>query len=239
MKPWILAVLLIFTGSFAWSDVSKSTVEPKQTNAVAKLVQEGKRLYVSGKNKEAKALLRQALKVEPSNKAAYYYLDLLKEAEYRERASARHSDDGEMLLTDPPKSPRTGEWIYPQFVQPKEPRLPVPDLKLPSEPLQSKTFQLDMKIVTEKLHLVPDGGTVVQKVGDTTYVTRGNHYEERSNQVREWAQSLGDHLYGGGKFIILSESTGRLVVRGTEKEVAIIEAAIQPMLLKKPAETKP
>jgi hypothetical protein len=230
MKPWLVAVLLIFSGVLAWSDVPKLNVESKQTNAVAKLIQEGKQLYELGNISKAKAVLKQALKLEPSNKAAYYYLDLIKEAEYRERADKRHVDDGEMLLTDPPKSPRTGEWINPHFVYPKERELPVPHVTLPSVPLKSKAFQLDIKAVTEKLHLVADGGTVIQTIGDTTYVIRGNHSQERHQQVQEWVRGLGVDISSAGKSVFLNDRTGWFAVRATEKELALIEAAVQPML---------
>jgi tetratricopeptide (TPR) repeat protein len=235
MKPCIIAVLLVLSSVVARSEVPKSNSESTRTNSVAHLVQQGKRLYELGKSSEAKAILKQALKIEPNNKAAYYYLDLLKEAEYRNRSAARESDNGEMLLTDPPKSPKTGEWLAPWFVREKTPTLPVPDVR-PSLPL--KVFHLDIKIVTEKLHLVPDGKTVIQTIDGITYATRGKHYEERNQQIKEWVLGLGVDHKSVGHTVFLNERTGELTIRATEHELALIEAAVQPMLLKKASDAK-
>src|SRR5208283_4516620 len=48
-------------------------------------VQEGKLLYEMGKLDESEKILVQVLKEDPSNKAARYYLDLIKEARFSAR----------------------------------------------------------------------------------------------------------------------------------------------------------
>ena len=72
--------------------------EQEKRILVATKVQNGKLLYEMGRNKEAEAVLKEAIKLEPNNKAAYYYLDLIKEAEYKNRASAREEHEKERLL---------------------------------------------------------------------------------------------------------------------------------------------
>jgi len=62
------------------------------------LVQNGKLLYEAGKYTEAQAALGQAVKIDPGNKAAYYYLDLIKDQRYRDENAARESWSKQMML---------------------------------------------------------------------------------------------------------------------------------------------
>ncbi len=62
-------------------------------------IQNGKLLYEMGKLRDAEAELKMAIKIDPNSKAAYYYLDLIKEADYKNRASAREEHEKERLLT--------------------------------------------------------------------------------------------------------------------------------------------
>ena len=48
----------------------------------ATLVQDGKLLYEMGKFEEAGVKLNQALKLDPDNQGAFYYLNLVKQANY-------------------------------------------------------------------------------------------------------------------------------------------------------------
>jgi len=61
-------------------------------------VQNGKVLYESGKYTEAEAQLVKAVKLDPGNKAAYYYLDLIKDQRYRDTSAARESWSKQMML---------------------------------------------------------------------------------------------------------------------------------------------
>ncbi|MEO7300192.1 MAG: hypothetical protein ABI042_16630, partial [Verrucomicrobiota bacterium] len=54
--------------------------EAKSKIVAATLVQDGKQLFEIGKLDEAEAKLNEALKVDPENKAAFYYKSLIKEA---------------------------------------------------------------------------------------------------------------------------------------------------------------
>jgi len=60
-------------------------------------IQNGKLLYEMGKLKEAELELKEAIKIDPNNKAAYYYLDLIKEADFKNRASAREEYEKERV----------------------------------------------------------------------------------------------------------------------------------------------
>ncbi|MGZ5566153.1 MAG: hypothetical protein ACXWKG_03985, partial [Limisphaerales bacterium] len=62
-------------------------------------VQNGKLLYEMGRLKEAQVELKAAIAIEPNNKAAYYYLDLIKEAMYRNGAAAREEYEKERVLS--------------------------------------------------------------------------------------------------------------------------------------------
>jgi type II secretory pathway component GspD/PulD (secretin) len=63
----------------------------KQKVDIATRVQNAKLLYEWGKYDEAEAILNQVMKDDPANRTAPYYLDLLKEARYMDRARRREA----------------------------------------------------------------------------------------------------------------------------------------------------
>src|SRR3954471_21113522 len=73
------------------------TAEQDRTRANTH-VQNGKVLYEAGKFTEAQVQLAQAVKIDPGNKAAYYYLDLIKDQRYRDESTARESASKQMML---------------------------------------------------------------------------------------------------------------------------------------------
>ena len=80
-----------------------------ETNRVesSKLVQDGKLFYESGQFKEAEVVLSQALRLNPNDKAATYYLELVSGAKYQIEARVREVNSKEMLLKV------EEEWIAP------------------------------------------------------------------------------------------------------------------------------
>ncbi len=83
----------------------------------ATMVQDAKVLYEMGKLDDAQQKLRDALKLDPDNRAAYYYLNLIGEANYA-RNSAEHSLDSRLRMDQVEK-----QWVLPTpHVQ-----LPVPN----------------------------------------------------------------------------------------------------------------
>ena len=62
------------------------------------LVQDGKLLFEAGKLEEAEAKLHQALKLDPGNKAAFYYLELIKEKKYRQETAFQQEWSRQMLV---------------------------------------------------------------------------------------------------------------------------------------------
>jgi len=62
------------------------------------LVQNGKVLFETGKYEQAEGQLMQAVRIDPGNKAAYYYLDLIKDQRYRDESAARESWSKQMML---------------------------------------------------------------------------------------------------------------------------------------------
>jgi type II secretory pathway component GspD/PulD (secretin)/tetratricopeptide (TPR) repeat protein len=90
----------------------------KEKINVSTKVQNGKLLYEMGKLKEAQKVLKEAALEDPQNQAAYYYLNLINEAEFKEAlnkrdVSSRHS------LVEVEK-----DWYTP----PNRDLLPVPNL---------------------------------------------------------------------------------------------------------------
>ncbi len=62
------------------------------------LVQDGKVLYEMGKFDEAEAKLNQALKLDPDNQGAFYYLSLVQQAELRPRRARPHNPGGNRMV---------------------------------------------------------------------------------------------------------------------------------------------
>jgi len=84
---------------------------------VITLVQDGKLYYEMGKLDEAEATLKQAVKQDPGNQAAYYYLNLIKEARFSEALSKRDVSSRQSLVEI------EEAWATP----PKRELLPVPN----------------------------------------------------------------------------------------------------------------
>jgi len=72
-------------------------VQREKTEA-AKLVRDGVLLWELGKLDEAEAKLNQALRLDPENRAAPYYLDLVKDARYRQAARHREAQAKSALV---------------------------------------------------------------------------------------------------------------------------------------------
>jgi len=80
------------TGRVPSPDVLKKIPElEKQKIDLATRVQNAKFLYEMGKYDESEAILVQVIKEDPSNRTAPYYLDLIKEARYMDKARRRES----------------------------------------------------------------------------------------------------------------------------------------------------
>ncbi len=73
----------------------------------ATLVQDGKLFYEMGKLPEAEAKLREALRVDPDNSAAYYYLNTIKQSEIA-RSFSQHSLDTQTRMEQVEK-----QWVLP------------------------------------------------------------------------------------------------------------------------------
>ncbi len=80
-------------------------------------VQDGKLLFEMGKLKEAKRVLKAVIAIDPQNQAAYYYLNLISEAEYKEALNKRDIASRQALV-DVEK-----DWYTP----PNRDLLPVPN----------------------------------------------------------------------------------------------------------------
>lgn len=70
----------------------------KQKQDAGTLVQDGKLLYEAGKFEEAQVKLQQALQLDPNNQAAFYYLNLTKQAFYGRSEQQRVTDNQSRML---------------------------------------------------------------------------------------------------------------------------------------------
>lgn len=77
-----------------------ATLQATETNRVlvAKMVQDGKLYYETGRLREAEDTLRRAIKMDAENRPAAYYLDLVLGRKYSEEARLREVNSKQMLL---------------------------------------------------------------------------------------------------------------------------------------------
>jgi hypothetical protein len=88
-----------------------------QKTDAATLVRDGQLFYEMGKLDEAEAKLDQALVIDPDNRAAYYYKNLIQQGKFA-RENAQHSVDTQKRMTEVEK-----HWILPS----SSVTLPVPN----------------------------------------------------------------------------------------------------------------
>ena len=81
------------------------------------LVQDGKVLYEAGQLNEAEVKLKQAIKLDGDNAAAFYYLSLIRDSKFA-RASAEHTVDTQARMAEVEK-----HWVLPSSAS----ALPVPN----------------------------------------------------------------------------------------------------------------
>jgi len=228
MKRWLL-VILIICAFHCRSDVTQPVSKPGGTNQLGQLVQRGKELYESGKLAEARVTLVQTLKLDPSNKAAEYYLDLVKEGDYRNRSEGRSRYGSEDILpTNPPKSAATGEWLADR-------RLRLGQKATHSELLNSKKFELDPAMVLATFPMKAEAAHYVTQ-GELTFLMRTNKTAELHEKIKKWFASKGADLTAPGKSVFFNDRTGLLLVRGTQADLAAITVAVEPWTARKPNE---
>ncbi len=76
------------------------TIATTETNRIeaAKLVQDGKLYYETGRMKEADEALRRALRIQPDNQGAHYYLDLVNARTFATEARLREINSKKLLM---------------------------------------------------------------------------------------------------------------------------------------------
>src|SRR5207249_7999861 len=71
------------------SELSLATHEAPRKETADTWVQNGKLMYESGRLDDAEANLTEAIKLDPQNKAAFYYFNLVRERRHRAENLAR------------------------------------------------------------------------------------------------------------------------------------------------------
>lgn len=78
--------------------LARAGVMMRQKAEINTMVQDGKLLYEMRMLDEAKSKLKQAIKMDPSHRPAYYYLSLIQEAQYGDAARKRDLMQKERLV---------------------------------------------------------------------------------------------------------------------------------------------
>ncbi|MEW6304548.1 MAG: hypothetical protein AB1705_13815, partial [Verrucomicrobiota bacterium] len=86
-------------GRIPSADVRAQAAQAQETKArVGTLVADGKLLYELARLDESEARLKEAIRLDPANQAAYYYMRLIHEARYAQEARRRDLTQQERLL---------------------------------------------------------------------------------------------------------------------------------------------
>jgi type II secretory pathway component GspD/PulD (secretin)/tetratricopeptide (TPR) repeat protein len=107
------------------------------------LVQNGKLYYECGKYNEAEAKFKEALKIDPGNSAAFYYLDLVKEARYNDRSRARESEAKTRIAEV------TTSWIPDH----KNEKLPIPNEMATTNLIYTSKARQKIKVKLEQIRI--------------------------------------------------------------------------------------
>ncbi|MFT4589855.1 MAG: putative membrane-anchored protein [Limisphaerales bacterium] len=78
--------------------LARAGVMMRQKAEINTMVRDGKLFYEMRLLGEAKSKLKQAIKMDPSHRAAYYYLSLIQEAQYGDAARKRDLMQKERLV---------------------------------------------------------------------------------------------------------------------------------------------
>ncbi len=114
-----------------------------QKTDAATLVQDGKLLYEMGKLHDADIKLQQALQLDPDNRAAYYYRNLIQQAKYA-RESSQHTIDTQQRMAEVEK-----KWVMPTSKN----ALPVPNAYATNTLIYTGPGRQSIIAKLDKIHL--------------------------------------------------------------------------------------
>ena len=114
-----------------------------QKTDAATLVQDGKLLYEMGKLHDADLKLQQALQLDPDNRAAYYYRNLIQQAKYA-RESSQHTIDTQQRMAEVEK-----KWVMPTSKN----ALPVPNAYATNTLIYTGPGRQSIIAKLDKIHL--------------------------------------------------------------------------------------
>jgi general secretion pathway protein D len=193
-------------------------VEEKTRTTV--LVQDGKLLYEMDKLTDAETKLKEALKLDPSNRAAYYYLDLIREKRYS-RAAERRDVTTASALVDIEDS-----WATPL----KRELLPVPNPYARSTAVYTSKGRTQIKHKLETIHLDTvkwDGLPLSEVIINLNDEAKKRDPERKGinfiiNNNVDTGASAG--LIAPGQATAIDPATGQPVVTGAPPEPTDINA---------------
>ena len=172
------------------------------------LVQEGKLLYEMGKFEEANVKLNQALKLDPANPGAFYYLSLIQQANFARKEHNRTTQEVARAW-----SPKVGLG------------LPVPNPYAvntnvhTSASIDPNVSQLEMRTFKVDPNTFAAGLRGVRNLQTNDIVTMAVNL----------FSSLGVNLSASGRSIAINDKLGVLFVKATPSELDTIERVVQVM----------
>jgi type II secretory pathway component GspD/PulD (secretin)/beta-lactamase regulating signal transducer with metallopeptidase domain len=186
------------------------------TNAAesAKLVQDGKLLYEMGKFEEAGAKLNQALKLDPANPGAFYYLSLIQQANFAREEHNRTTQAANSIVEVPKAwAPKVSYG------------LPVPNPYAVNTNVHTNASsdpnlpQLEMRVFKVDPNAFASGLRGIQNLQTNDVVT----------MAKSFFSQLGVDLSKPGRSIAINDGLGLLFVKATPSELDTIERVIQAL----------
>lgn len=172
----------------------------------ARLVEEGRRFYETGQLHVARTNLQAALRIQPTNQGALYYLELVNARELATRARLQEIRQKPMLMDTPPnQAPEASATNF-----------------------QTRFFSVDPKTLEQGLKSIStQGGGGGGRNGERKPLF--NPYDTNSviERVQRLFEAAGVDLSAPGRALIYQERVGTVMVRATPAELDTVGKAVQ------------
>jgi Mg-chelatase subunit ChlD len=245
------ALTLPTTPSSGSVDASAKGKKPE----VSVMVQDAKLLYELRKTDEAEAKLKEAIKQDPANAAAKYYQGLVEESRFGDAARKRDYEQRSKIVEvekawEIPVKPTPNPYARTNTTV-------TASTGSDDGKLVTRKFAVDPKTLATALGDLTSmdqsstgntgggrgggGGIALPRVsmaensgGGISGVTRQVLDEKVQEQTRQLFAAAGVNLGTNGTQVYFNDRTGVLLVRGTERDMELVQQAIEVLAIKPP-----
>jgi len=191
--------------------------------------------FESGELDQAEALFKKAAKEDPNNRAARYYLDLIKDSRDRralgdEEMVTRQSIVNSKLLTENAGKASSTSSVGQPETKSAEDKADAGKLVTQVVPVDPKALEQGLQYVTGLTvgGMGLSSGAPSRPEEGVRVVTRTNDMSIVQTAVRDFFETMGIDLHGrDGKTIFYNDRDGTLLVRATPEDVDVIKSAVE------------